>query len=837
MVDGHVQLKDQVRDYVYRGDALQDWSYFDFFLGTYDGKIEKEKSSSRGRPPNIRVPYRENSGRDGHARVIRSAGHETMPYFAGSWFAKRDPFNANGMFEASMLALLKPWRSICELKCPHETFRNRLDEFLATAPQNIHRTITNIEFFHECSEAASNHRQSAEMANEPILNIGDGNVVPFDNEQALDENIPTALTFTHIITEEEIQQVTDHPYSAQELLYADVALAVGTDSGALPEIAMSSENPKRSLPATEAQLRQINLWEKQIDHLQNRDEGNAIIPGNEAAHAGIFPTASVSVHEPSVTMTQQHKTTSEYNPPPLNECQSMVHNIISTHLQAHLNGENPAQILLIVHGQGGTGKSELLNSISSTFHSLNADELLAKTAMSGVAASIIGGETLHSWATLPLTTPSSNKWLTHPNRRVQAKRQQNMGNVLWLTIDEISMLTTNLLQRLSEITGFVRGNKTSSTIPFGGINVLLLGDLHQFPPVANTCKELYHPMPSTDDCRLGRHLFLQFKTVVHLHEQMRIRDATWLGILDRSRTGNCSDEDIQEIRKLVLTNPKCDIPNFSLPPWDNVILVTPRNSVRTAWNEKMLRAHCQKTNQTHYVVYAEDTCGRNPLNREQRLAIAHLKLDKTNRLPNKLELAIGMKAMVLENIAPDAGVANGSRGEIIDIVLDPREPELDQYTHSVQLLYPPAVVLFAPYINPGTQLEGLPKGVVPIFPSQKKFRLGGRSGSTIARKQLALTAAYAFTDFKSQGQTIENVIIDLAKTPSGKLTGFNAYVALSRSRGRNTIRLLRDFDSTLFTKHPNELLRIEDERLDKLAWETIQKYNAGEFGNFRTIRQ
>ncbi|KAF8893443.1 hypothetical protein BD779DRAFT_1620513, partial [Infundibulicybe gibba] len=49
----------------------------------------------------------------------------------------------------------------------------------------------------------------------------------------------------------------------------------------------------------------------------------------------------------------------------------------------------------------------------------------------------------------------------------------------------------------------------------------------------------------------------------------------------------------------------------------------------------------------------------------------------------------------------------------------------------------------------------------------------------IHRRQLAITPAYAFTDYKSQGQTIKHVIVDLADPPSGKLSPFSAYVALS----------------------------------------------------------
>jgi ATP-dependent exoDNAse (exonuclease V) alpha subunit len=97
---------------------------------------------------------------------------------------------------------------------------------------------------------------------------------------------------------------------------------------------------------------------------------------------------------------------------------------------------------------------------------------------------------------------------------------------------------------------------------------------------------------------------------------------------------------------------------------------------------------------------------------------------------------------------------------------------------------------------------------------------------------MALTAAYAFTDYKSQGQTMECVIVDLGKPPTGALNGFNAYVALSRSRGRKTIRLLREIDTKLFTEHPSERLHEEDVRLTRLEMETLERYEIGEFGTF-----
>jgi hypothetical protein len=92
-----------------------------------------------------------------------------------------------------------------------------------------------------------------------------------------------------------------------------------------------------------------------------------------------------------------------------------------------------------------------------------------------------------------------------------------------------------------------------------------------------------------------------------------------------------------------------------------------------------------------------------------------------------------------------------------------------------------------------------------------------------------MTAAYAFTDYRSQGQTIATLLADVAKPPSGKLDLFNLYVTLSRSSGRDTIRLLRDFDDVTFLTQHNPSLQMEDNRLAKLDkttkqwWEKMQE--------------
>ncbi|KAJ3804051.1 hypothetical protein EV368DRAFT_25510, partial [Lentinula lateritia] len=77
---------------------------------------------------------------------------------------------------------------------------------------------------------------------------------------------------------------------------------------------------------------------------------------------------------------------------------------------------------------------------------------------------------------------------------------------------------------------------------------------------------------------------------------------------------------------------------------------------------------------------------------------------------------------------------------------------------------------------------GLKSGILPIMPSKGRFTITQADGSTrsITRLQIALTGAYAFTDYKGQGQTMEYIVVDL-RVPTGgqSVTPFSAYVALS----------------------------------------------------------
>ena len=111
----------------------------------------------------------------------------------------------------------------------------------------------------------------------------------------------------------------------------------------------------------------------------------------------------------------------------------------------------------------------------------------------------------------------------------------------------------------------------------------------------------------------------------------------------------------------------------------------------------------------------------------------------------------------------------------------------------ITLKHPPVLLLFRPDKKTRLRFPGLPPGVIPLTPSLAPFTVTGRTGEKfkVSRSQYAMTVGYVFMDYKSQGQTIKYIIIDIGKLPTGSLSPFLVYVVLSRSSGRDNIRLLR----------------------------------------------
>jgi len=273
------------------------------------------------------------------------------------------------------------------------------------------------------------------------------------------------------------------------------------------------------------------------------------------------------------------------------------------------------------------------------------------------------------------------------------------------------------------------------------------------------------------------------------------------------------------LQSLVLTSENCVVPNFMQDPWNSTCLVTPRHVVHEAWNDAALQDHCCFNGSQLFICPALNSIRGRPLSNIEWLALAVQK-SKRETLKSYLPLAIGMRVLVTLNILTDVDLANGARGTIVGIGLHP--DEVATLNATVHLQHCPVYVLVKMDHTRAAALPGLEDGVIPITPASKSFQISysmqNSSGQlqkqqkTVTRRQFPITGAYALTDYRSQGQTLKTVIVDLAKPPSGgELSLFNIYVALSRSSGRDSIRLLRDFDPAIFSKPLNSYLAIEDD--------------------------
>ncbi|KAF9000829.1 hypothetical protein BDQ17DRAFT_1188186, partial [Cyathus striatus] len=163
------------------------------------------------------------------------------------------------------------------------------------------------------------------------------------------------------------------------------------------------------------------------------------------------------------------------------------------------------------------------------------------------------------------------------------------------------------------------------------------------------------------------------------------------------RTGNVDRDDVVMVRQLIVRNPKHELMNFSKPPWDNACLITPRHGVWLEWNRMALEKHCQATEQKLLICTTKDLIGKRNLSIVEQYAVTMRgkgknKGSKVNDLPEKVELAIGMKVMLTQNIQMDLDITNGACRTIVDIILHTDEPDLG--TESiVPLRHLPAFIL------------------------------------------------------------------------------------------------------------------------------------------------
>lgn len=176
-------------------------------------------------------------------------------------------------------------------------------------------------------------------------------------------------------------------------------------------------------------------------------------------------------------------------------------------------------------------------------------------------------------------------------------------------------------------------------------------------------------------------------------------------------------------------------------------------------------------------------------------------------------LFVGMPVYLTKNISTELGLTNGSRGIVKEIYLEKEDRGngcLKEY--KVLKSQPECVIVEIPD-SLTNALTGLKCNHVPVFPMQGTFSVKlpmAKKSTSVKRKQLPLEPGYSCTAHKSQGQTLDEVIVDLVPAKGMKKIDISfVYVPLSRVRRMEDLTILRPFSSDV-------ILKLMDPQLKKM---------------------
>ncbi|WP_300660683.1 helix-turn-helix domain-containing protein [Fluviicola sp.] len=399
-------------------------------------------------------------------------------------------------------------------------------------------------------------------------------------------------------------------------------------------------------------------------------------------------------------------------------------------------------------GKAGTGKTTLLRKIVETTHKNTV--IVAPT---GIAALNAGGVTIHSFFQLPFSSfipEFVSEGLVNGNTKFESKetlkrhfhfnktRQNLIRSVELLIIDEVSMLRADLLDAIDWTLRNVRRNND----PFGGVQVLFIGDLLQLPPVIkpeewNLLKNHYHGI-----FFFNAHVFKEQAPVyIELDKIFRQDDQLFIDLLNHLRNNEITSEDQKLLEKYVN-------PHFDSTKEEGYITLTTHNSKADQLNATALNSLVEKS-----VTYSAEIKGDFP---------PHLF-----PLEKETELKVGAQIMFIKNdMSFEKNFYNGKMGVIKSLTSEEIEVFFKDEKRSI---------------------------VVEKYEwNNIKYSLNEQSGEieeeilgTFVHYPIKL--AWAITIHKSQGLTFDKAVLDVSQV----FAPGQAYVALSRLRSLSGLVLLK----------------------------------------------
>lgn len=379
---------------------------------------------------------------------------------------------------------------------------------------------------------------------------------------------------------------------------------------------------------------------------------------------------------------------------------------------------------LFITGKAGTGKSTLLQLFRTT-----SRKKIAVLAPTGIAALNVQGQTIHSFFGFPprVITPSE------ASRRVSRKDLLRMyKNLEVLIIDEISMVRADMLDGIDS---FLRVNRENFR-PFGGVQVVFIGDMFQLPPVVtkdpleSAYFRDYYDSPYFFSARIFNDPDFQQETH-ELRKVYRQESRHFLRLLEAVRLNKADHDDLADLNERYVPN-HVDTEGY--------ITLTARNATADRINLSEL----QQITEPEFSFSATVSGTFDP-----------------NLYPTEFELRLrkGAQVMFVRNDVEERQFVNGTIGKIT---------HLDSETIIVE-----------------TEEQGKKRKIEVAKSEWEIMRYkAGATGSLETEvvgsfSQFPLKLAWAITIHKSQGKTFDKVIIDLA---GGAFEHGQLYVALSRCR-------------------------------------------------------
>ncbi|MBN1364074.1 MAG: AAA family ATPase [Syntrophaceae bacterium] len=376
---------------------------------------------------------------------------------------------------------------------------------------------------------------------------------------------------------------------------------------------------------------------------------------------------------------------------------------------------------IFITGRAGTGKSTLLNYFSD-----NTKKRAVILAPTGVAAVNVGGQTIHSFFQFkPNVTLASIK-----KKKGNGKEKKSIYKKLTaIVIDEVSMVRADLLDCVDK---FLRLNGPDSKRPFGGVQMIFIGDLYQLPPVVSGAeREIFrshYASPYFFSARVMEELDMEF---VELEKVYRQKDDEFIRLLNAIRNKSVTDEDI------ALFNQRCD-PSFEVPSEDFYISLTSTNDLADSINERRLAQLPGKIWKAQGFIEGD-------FGAESMPTALELKLKK------------GAQIMLLNNDSYGQWI-NGTIGKVKKFSKDEEGKD----------------VIVADLDNGETvEISPYTWKIYKYFLKNEELR----SKEVGSFRQYPVRLAFAVTIHKGQGKTFEKVVVDVGR---GTFAHGQMYVALSR---------------------------------------------------------